>query len=270
MPEGDTVYRTAARLRTALVGRELTKGELRHPRLSTVDLKGRVVVGVASVGKHLLIRFDRDLTFRSHLMMDGAWEVYTPRMRWKRPAFQVRALLVNAERQAVGFNLHELALVETAQESRLVGHLGPDLLDEAWGPDLEAEAVRRLARRPERELGLALLDQRVVAGVGNVYKAEICHILGVTPWSPVSDVDPAEAVRLARDLLERNKLVVDRNTTGDPRRGRELWVYGRRRTSCLRCGGPVVAGVQGRDVQERVAYFCPACQRGPTSTPPSG
>ncbi|OLR94173.1 DNA-formamidopyrimidine glycosylase family protein [Actinokineospora bangkokensis] len=266
MPEGDTVYRAAARLRTALVDHPLTRGELRHPRLSTVDLKGRVVVGVRSAGKHLFIRFDRNLSLRSHLMMDGAWDVYTPRMRWRRPAHQVRALLVNAERQAVGFNLHEMALVPTDEESRLVGHLGPDLLDPGWGPELEAEAVRRLAAEPDRALGLALLDQRVMAGVGNVYKAEVCHILGVTPWSPVSAVDAGEAVRLSRELLDKNKLVVDRNTTGDLRRGRDLWVYGRRRSGCLRCGGPVVAGVQGADVRERVAYFCPVCQAGPRSS----
>lgn len=263
MPEGDTVYRTAARLRAALLDRALTKGELRHPRLSTVDLAGRVVVGTRTVGKHLFLRFDRDLSLRSHLGMDGAWDVYAPRGRWRRPAHQVRAHLVNAEHQVVGFNLHEMALVPTAEEDRLVAHLGPDLLDPAWGPELAAEAESRLTADPERELGLALLDQRVVAGVGNVYKAEICHILRVSPWSPVSAVSAAETVELARDLLERNKLRVDRCTTGDTRRGRELWVYGRRRTPCLRCGGAVVAGVQGADVRERVAYFCPVCQPGP-------
>ncbi|WP_424185584.1 DNA-formamidopyrimidine glycosylase family protein [Actinokineospora sp. G85] len=264
MPEGDTVFRTAARLRAALVDHELTTGELRHPRLSTVDLAGRVVVGVRSVGKHLFVRFDRDLSLRSHLGMDGAWDVYAAGARWRRPGHQARARLSTAHQQAVGFNLHEMALVGTGEEDRLVAHLGPDLLAADWGPALAAEASRRLAESPGRELGLALLDQRVMAGVGNVYKAEICHILRVSPWSPVSTVDTDEVVALSRDLLERNKTRVERCTTGDDRRGRRLWVYGRRREGCLRCGARVVAGTQGRDVRERVAYYCPVCQPGPT------
>ncbi|GLZ40168.1 DNA-formamidopyrimidine glycosylase family protein [Actinokineospora sp. NBRC 105648] len=264
MPEGDTVYRTAATL-SVLTGKSLVRGDLRHPRLSTVDLSGRVVVGVRTVGKHLFVRFDRDLSLRNHLGMDGAWQVYPARGRWRRPAFQARAVLVTAEQQAIGFNLHEMALVPTDEEDRLVAHLGPDLLDPTWGPSHVDEAVARLTAEPEREIGLALLDQRVMAGVGNVYKAEICYLLGVSPWTPVSGVDARLAVELSRKLLDHNKMSVDRNTTGEQAKDRQLWVYGRRRGGCLRCGGRVVAGVQGSDVHERVAYFCPHCQPGPAA-----
>ncbi|SDC30384.1 DNA-formamidopyrimidine glycosylase family protein [Actinokineospora iranica] len=261
MPEGDTVYRTAVKLTEALAGETLVVGELRHPRLSTVDLRGRVVTGVRSVGKHLFVRFDRNLSLRSHLGMDGSWQVYVQGGRWRRPAFQVRALLATDSRQAVGFSLHEMALVATDEEDRLVGHLGPDLLAADWGPGHFRDAVARLTAQPDREIGLALLDQRVMAGVGNVFKAEICFLLGVSPWTPVSDVDAERAVSLSRELLEDNKMRVDRVTTGDMRRDRRLWVYGRR-TPCLRCGGRVVAGAQGADSRERVAYFCPVCQPG--------
>ncbi|GAA2782336.1 Fpg/Nei family DNA glycosylase [Saccharopolyspora taberi] len=204
-------------------------------------------------GKHLLLRLDDDRTLHSHLRMDGAWHLYAPGERWRRPGHQARAILSTAQRTAVGFNLHDLHLVRTADEHRLVGHLGPDVLGPDWDP---AEAVRRLTADPDREIGLALLDQTVLAGVGNIYKTEVCFLLGRTPWSPVSEVDAAEAVRLSHELLLRNAWHPEQSTTG--RRGARHWVYGRR--TCLRCGGPVRRGTQG--TEERVAYFCPNCQRG--------
>ncbi|GAA4423597.1 endonuclease VIII [Actinokineospora soli] len=257
MPEGDTVFRAAETLRTALSGRTLTRGELRHPRLSTVDLAGRAVVGVRPVGKHLFIRFDRDLSLRSHLGMDGAWHVGAAGARWRRPAHQVRALLITAEKQAIGYALHEMALVATGDEDKLVGHLGPDLLDPEWGPDLAAAAVARLRAFPDLELGQALLDQRIMAGLGNVYKSEVCSVLRVTPWTPVSDVDAERVVEVSRDLLYRNRMRVERCTTGNPRV--PTFVYGRNRHSCARCGGRVVRV----DTDERLTYYCPACQAGP-------
>ncbi|UVS80974.1 DNA-formamidopyrimidine glycosylase family protein [Actinokineospora sp. UTMC 2448] len=257
MPEGDTVFRSAAVLAEALVGRRLTRGELRHPRLSTVDLAGREVVGVRPVGKHLFLRFDGSLSFRSHLRMDGGWQVGPAGARWRRPAHQVRALLVTADKQAVGYLLQEMALVDTAEEDRLVAHLGPDLLDPEWGPELAAEAAARLRADPERELGVALLDQRVMAGLGNVYKSEVCAVLRVTPWSPVSSVDADRVVEVSRDLLYRNRLRVSRNTTGDPRR--PVWAYDRTRYPCPRCGGRI----RRADQDDRPTYYCPTCQAGP-------
>ncbi|MGH3878710.1 MAG: DNA-formamidopyrimidine glycosylase family protein [Actinophytocola sp.] len=260
MPEGDTVYATARRLTEALGGSTLVKGELRHPRLSTVDLAGRVLLRAISVGKHLFLRFDDELSLHCHLGMDGSWRVYN-----RRPPInhRVRAVLATQERYALGTSLVEMALVATADEKRLVGHLGPDLLAADWSDSTRSEAVRRLTADPTREVGAALLDQRLMAGVGNVYKAELCFLLGVSPWSPVSAVDPDEAVNLARKLLLRNASRPVRNTTGDPRRGRETWVYGRQRTGCLRCGGRVAVADQGEAGRERVTYFCPTCQPGP-------
>jgi endonuclease VIII len=259
MPEGDTVYATAHRLTEALGGATLTKGELRHPRLATADLTGRTFTRAASVGKHLFLRFDDELSLHCHLGMDGSWRVYD-----RRPPInhRVRAVLATAEKYALGQSLLEMALVRTPDEKRLVSHLGPDLLAPDWSDTHHAEAVRRLTADPNRELGDALLDQRLLAGVGNVYKSELCFLLGVSPWTPVSAVDVEKAVSLSRQLLVRNALRPTRNTTGDPRRGRETWVYGRQRTGCLRCGGRVRVANQGAAARERVTYHCPHCQPG--------
>lgn len=262
MPEGDTVYRTARLLTEALGGATLRRADLRHPRLSTVDLVGRVVAGVRSVGKHLLIRFDGDLSLHNHLGMDGSWRLYDPNRR-APVTHRTRVLLETADTLALGQNLVELALVRTGDEGRLVGHLGPDLLDPDWSTEHAATAAARLGADPGRELGLALLDQTLMAGVGNVYKSEVCFLLGVSPWSPVSVVDADKVVTTARELLLRNALRPVRNTTGDRRRGRETWVYGRQRTGCLRCGGRVVVANQGAATRERVTYCCPRCQPGP-------
>lgn len=258
MPEGDTVFLTCHRLHEALAGRELVRGELRHPRLATADLRGWTVREVRPNGKHLLIRFGNDRTLHSHLRMDGSWHLYSPGARWKRPAHQVRAVLAHPERTAVGFNLHDLQLIPTSDEQRLIGHLGPDLLDPAWDEEHETEAIRRLSAEPARELGLALLDQTALAGVGNLYKTEVCFLLGRVPWTPVERVDLAKTVRLCRELLLRNAWHPEQSTTGESsRRDAQHWVYGRR--TCLRCGTPVHRGTQGAD--ERVSYHCPRCQR---------
>jgi endonuclease VIII len=258
VPEGDTVYQTARRLTQALGGASLRRADLRHPRLATVDLAGRVFDEARSVGKHLFLRFG-DVSLHCHLGMDGSWRLYDAGRR--APVnHRTRAILTTDAHTALGQNLLEMKLVRTSDEGRLVAHLGPDLLDPDWSDDHAAEALRRLTADPAREVGLALLDQRVMAGVGNVYKAEICFLLGVSPWTPVSDVDAEQAVALSRKLLLRNALQPNRNTTGDPRPGRALWVYGRERTGCLRCGGRVVKASQGDAPQERVAPYCPNCQ----------
>jgi endonuclease-8 len=260
VPEGDTVLQTARRLEERLAGKTLVRGELRHPRLSTMDLAGREVLGARSIGKHLFIRFDRDLSLHNHLGMDGSWRFLEPHARL---GHQARAVLATTDTTAGGVNLKQLALVRTPDEHRSVEHLGPDLLDPNWSPTHAAEAATRLAADPTRELGVALLDQTAMAGVGNVYKAEVCFLLGISPWTPVAEVDLPQAVALSHDLLLRNANTVNRNTTGDQRRDRNLWVYGRTRTPCLRCGGRVRTSSQGPDTRERVTYYCPTCQPGP-------
>ena len=183
MPEGDTVHLAGKRLRAALSGRSLVRGELRHPRLVEHDLSGRTVLDVVSVGKHLFTRFDDGRSLHSHFRMDGSWHLYRPGMSWQRPAHEARAVLETADRVAVGFALHDLELVPTDAEHRLVGHLGPDLLDPAWGDGHAAEALRRFTARGASEVGLVLLEQRVMAGVGNLYKTEVCFLLGLSPWT---------------------------------------------------------------------------------------
>ncbi|GAA4854892.1 DNA-formamidopyrimidine glycosylase family protein [Saccharopolyspora cebuensis] len=258
MPEGDTVFLTCHRLHAALAGRELVRGEVRHPELAALDLGGREVTEVRPAGKHLLIRFADGHTLHNHLRMDGSWHLYPPSARWRRPAHQVRAVLGTDDRLAIGFNLHDLRWLPTREEDRVVGQLGPDLLDPAWDEELAAEAARRLTADPERELGQALLDQTAVAGIGNLYGTEVCFLLGRSPWAPVGEVDAARAVRLARDLLERNAWHPEQSTTGTLRRGAQHWVYHRRR--CLRCGGPVHRGSQGEGTRARVTHHCPTCQ----------
>ncbi|MFC4001102.1 DNA-formamidopyrimidine glycosylase family protein [Prauserella oleivorans] len=263
MPEGDTVFLTGRTVDKALAGHTLTRTDFRHPALATVDLAGRDVLGVRTVGKHLFFRFSGALSLHSHLKMDGAWRVFRPGARWNMPAHHARAVLASAEAEVVGFRVHDLALVRTGEEHRLVGHLGPDLLDPEWTDEHAGRAARALAADPDRELGLALLDQRVLAGVGNLYKVEICFLLGVTPWTPVRDTDAARAVELARTLLSANAWRWEQSTTGDLTRGRRTWVYERTRQGCFRCGGRVRVATQGTGTEGRPTWYCPRCQRGP-------
>ncbi|MDT0397969.1 MULTISPECIES: Fpg/Nei family DNA glycosylase [Streptomyces] len=267
MPEGDTVWQAAHRLHDALAGRTLTRSDLRVPKYATADLTGRTVLDVTPRGKHLLTRVEGGLTLHSHLRMEGSWRVYEPGQRWNGgPAHQIRAVLGTADRTAVGYRLPVLELIRTAQEDRAVGHLGPDLLGPDWDPD---RALANLLKDPSRALGEALLDQRNLAGIGNVFKSELCFLLGVTPWLPVGDL-PADRSAplpdLARKLLEFNRERPIRNTTG--RRGQDLFVYGRARRPCLRCRTPIRLADQGDGSRERPTYWCPTCQPGPTPFTP--
>ncbi|MET8680516.1 DNA-formamidopyrimidine glycosylase family protein [Streptomyces sp. NPDC004647] len=259
MPEGDTVWGTARRLHEALAGERLVRSDLRVPKLATVDLSGREVTEIVSRGKHLLTRVEGGLTLHSHLRMDGTWHLYTAGERWRGgPEHQIRAILATPARIAVGYRLPVLGLVRTADEDSVVGHLGPDPLGPDWDPD---EALRRLLSDPSRPLGEALLDQRNLAGIGNVYKSELCFLARCAPWLPVGEVpDPERLVTLAKRLLDINKSRLARTTTADPRRDHRLWVYGRAGRPCRRCGTAVLSMAQGAAGQERSTYWCPACQ----------
>ncbi|UED85374.1 Fpg/Nei family DNA glycosylase [Streptomyces profundus] len=264
MPEGDTVWLTARRLDDALRGRTLVRCDLRVPRLATVDLRGRAVREVVARGKHLLTRVEGGLTLHSHLRMDGAWRVFDIGERWRGgPGHQIRAILGNDQRIAVGYRLPVLDLLRTDQERRVVGHLGPDPLGPDWDRE---EALRRLRSQPERPLGDALLDQRNLAGVGNVYLAELCFLARVTPWLPVGELPDAEAMlTTAQRLLTANRERFDRTTTPPAERRSRLYVYGRAGRPCLRCGTPVrvTADTHGEPGRERPTYWCPRCQLGP-------
>lgn len=258
MPEGDTVFRAAARVRAVLDGHALTECDLRVPRYATVDFTGEVVEQVLSRGKHLLVRV-AGYTIRSHLKMEGEWHVYRRGERWRKPGFRARAVLGTDTAQAVGFDLGILDVFAQREEEDVVGYLGPDLLGPDWEPEL---AARNLAVDGARPIGVALLDQRVMAGVGNVYRNEMCFLRGVDPATSVENAgDPAAWVDLARRLLVANRDRAARVTTGDTRGGRRLWVYGRGGRPCLRCGTTVESGELGTATDpERVVYRCPVCQ----------
>ncbi|HZD02962.1 MAG TPA: DNA-formamidopyrimidine glycosylase family protein [Actinomycetes bacterium] len=261
MPEGDTVHLTAARLHRALAGRRLLASEFRVPRFATADLTGQVVREVVARGKHLLLRTDAGVTLHSHLKMEGAWHLYRPGERWRGPGFQVRAVLRTQAWVAVGFRLAICELLASQREHEVVGHLGPDVLGPDW--DLE-EAVRRLRARPERTIGAALLDQRAIAGPGNNWKNEICFLRGVSPWTPVREIDDLEGMlALLKRMMEVNRSIGHQVTTGDTRRGRTRWVAERGGEPCLRCGAPIRQAAQTTDGFDRLTYWCPTCQPGP-------
>jgi len=251
MPEGDTVWHTAETLRQALVGRTLTRCDVRVPRFATADLTGQVVDEVYSRGKHLFIRVG-PASLHSHLKMDGAWRVTS---RPVRNDHRIRIILEAGDIRAVGIDLGVLEILDRAHDGDAVAHLGPDLLGADWDPQL---AATNLTARPDRPIAEALLDQRVLAGIGNVYCNELCFVSGHLPTAAVSAIsNPQRLVARARDMLWANRFRQNRCTTGDMRAGRQLWVYGRAGQSCRRCGTPIKRDGGG----ERVAYWCPACQR---------
>jgi endonuclease VIII len=258
MPEGDTVYRSARALNEVLAGKVLERCDIRVPAFATVDLSGERVESVVSVGKHLLHRVG-EFTVHSHLKMEGSWHIYLAGAAWRRPAWQARAILGVPGVVTVGFQLGELEVVPREREDELVGYLGPDILGASW--DVEV-AAQNLAAAPDRPIGLALLDQRVIAGLGNVYRNEVCFLRGILPTRPVAEVpDLVGLAALAHRVIRANRDRVERSTTGDLRRGRMTWVNRREGQPCLRCGTPIERGSLGDNaLTERDTYFCPRCQ----------
>ena len=251
------MWLTARRLHGALAGRVLTRSDFRVPRFATADLTGQTVTETVSRGKHLLTRTDAGITVHTHLRMDGSWRV-RPAAERVTGGHRIRLILANGQWQAVGYLLGIVEVLITAGEQGAVGHLGPDLLGPDWDP---AEAERRLRADQARPAGEALLDQRNLAGIGNVYKAETLFLRGVDPWRPVGEIgDLAALVGLAQRLLEANKERPGQVTTGVRRRGEETWVYGRAGRPCRRCGTPFRSADQGRDPDGRVTFWCPRCQ----------
>jgi endonuclease-8 len=258
VPEGDAVHRTADRLDRALSGATLTRTDFRVPSLATIDLGGHQVVRTVARGKHLLTRISGRpaWTLHTHLKMEGSWRLYPPGSRWDRPAHQARVVLETGDQQAVGFSLGIVELVPTTEERALLEHLGPDLLGPDWD---EAEALRRLREDPDRPLVEALLDQRNLAGIGNMYASELCFVSGVHPTTPVSQVrDLPRLVRRARQMLQQNVRRATPATTGNLRE--PFWVYRRDRSACRRCGTTIEVEMVGPPGRERASYWCPHCQ----------
>jgi endonuclease VIII len=257
VPEGDTVWRHARSLDRALAGQILSATDFRVPQLATVDLAGGKVLRTVSRGKHLLTRIEarEGWTLHTHLKMEGSWHIYQSGQRWRRPAHEARVVLSSESRQAVGFALGIVELIPRHREGDVVGHLGPDLLGPDWDED---EALRRLRVDPDRAVHEAILDQTCLAGIGNMYAAELCFTGGVHPLRPVGDVaDLARLVRRARQMLDQNKERAEQTTTGDLRRGRRHWVYRRDRQACLRCQTIIEVS---QNAEGRATYWCPSCQ----------
>ncbi|HYD09423.1 MAG TPA: DNA-formamidopyrimidine glycosylase family protein [Acidimicrobiales bacterium] len=254
MPEGDTIHRTARNLGLALAGRELTRFEA--PRLQFAPFPpGTVVESVDAVGKHCLIRFDDGRTLRTHMRMTGSWHLYKPGERWRKKPAAMRALLAVEQWVAVCFAAPEVELVRDVDLSESVGHLGPDLCL----PDADvATAARRLHElsEPDREIGDALLDQRIACGVGNVWKSESLFVDRVDPFTPVGALDDETSLHLLATAARLLREQVQRPT--HPR-----WVYGRRDLPCRVCGTPISWRPQGRHL--RGTYWCPTCQTAPSA-----
>mgnify|MGYP005606125065 FL=1 len=263
MPEGDTVWRAAQTLRRALVGEVLVRSDLRVPAHATANLDGRTVSAVTSRGKHLLIELassaqsSPSLVLHTTLGMDGAWRIFEPTQKWSGgPTFQIRAILQTAGSTAVGYRLPHVNLVRSGDENRFVGHLGPDLLGPDWDPSL---ALQNLRAHPSRQLAVALMDQRNLAGIGNVYKSELCFIARANPWQPISEVSNLPGiVDEAYRLLTLNRESTRRVTTGNPRQ--PLWVYRREHQGCRVCGGRLRVADQGPSTQRRQTWWCEHCQ----------
>ncbi len=263
MPEGDAVWRTARRLHEALAGDQIAGTDLRWGDLATVDLAGRRTVEVVPRGKHLLHRIEGGVTLHSHLRMEGRWRVHAPGRRSSvGRRHTVRAMVWTARSLAVGTQLGMLDLVPTDQEHRVVGHLGPDLLDPAYD---RAQALHNVRHDPSL-VALACLDQRNVAGMGTIFTAEPLFVLGINPWTPVAELSDerlAEVLDTARRMLVRSAHLGRTTITGqaDVDAG-DAFVHGRVAQPCKRCGTPVRMAPIGTQPQERVFFYCPTCQGG--------
>lgn len=273
MPEGDTIFRAARTLDRALAGKPVVRFESMLPALTRIHedhpLTGRTVEHVASQGKHVLMQFSGGLVLRTHMRMNGSWHIYRPGERWQRPRRDMRIVVATADFEAVGFNI---PVAEFIAERNVAKHdelrrLGPDLLAEDFDA---AEAVARIQARASAEIGDVLLNQRVLAGIGNVYKSEVLFACGVNPFAAAGTLDAAVVRQLVDTAQKFLRINVStslapmttyrgmRRTTGrdDPRE--RLWVYGRARRPCRRCGALVRVRAQGRDA--RLTYWCPRCQ----------
>lgn len=268
MPEGDAVWRTARRLHRALSGRRLEGADLRVPAHATADLSGRRTVEVVPRGKHLLHRLEGNLTVHSHLRMEGSWRVHpVGRRHALGRQHTVRALLWTSSSVAVGDSLGMLDLVRTSEEHRVVGHLGPDLLD----PDYDGDrAAANVLADPARTITEACLDQRNVAGMGTIFTAEPLFVHGLNPWTPVGRLEPGQVAEVL--TTARRMLVLSCRTGRTTVTGRadvnadDAWVHGRVGLPCKRCGTGVRLATIGTQPQQRVMFYCPTCQGGRAPT----
>jgi endonuclease VIII len=275
MPEGDTIFRAARTLHRALAGQTVTHFESVFPMLTRVHddtpVTGRTVESVRSSGKHLLMAFSGDLTLRTHMRMNGSWHIYRPGERWQRPRQDMRILVATAAYVAVGFSIPvaEWLRGRELRRSKDLTSLGPDLLADEFD---DAEAFRRVRARSSEPIAEVLLNQRVLAGIGNVYKSEVLFAGGVHPFATVGELSDQQISTLlatARKFLRANvteglaamtTYMGFRRTTRRDDPSARLWVYGRAGEPCRRCDTPILIDKRGNNA--RLTYWCPRCQAG--------
>ena len=265
MPEGHTIHRAARRLRSVLHGTALERVDARGAHLvaarAAQQLRGATVTGVEARGKHLLVHVDRGLTVHSHLRMDGVWHLYQRGERWRKARRRAWLVLGSGQWDAVNFDGPILQLHRTDELDLVpsLAQLGPDVLVEPFD---DGEYLRRMrATDQDRELGEAIMDQRLVAGIGNIYKAESLFIARIDPWRRLRGIDDSELLRI-REVATRimHDGVLDARAitfTGPGPAGQ--WAYGRAGKPCRRCSRPISSRAQGE--HQRTTYWCEACQR---------
>ncbi len=272
MPEGDTIFLAAQAMHRFLAGHAVTRFESVYPSLTRVaedrPVVGRTIESVAARGKHLLVTFSGDLILRTHQQMNGSWHLYRPGVRWRLPAGDMRVIVGTADVVAVAFRIQIaefLSGLELVRHPQL-GALGPDLLRTEFDA---SEAIRRMRAHDAAAIADVLLNQRVVAGIGNEFKSEILFLAGVQPFAPVAELSDADLQRildvsraqLADNVMPRSKaltIVRGRRTTRSMNPAARLWVYGRAGKACRRCGAPIQSRKTGIDA--RLTYWCPRCQ----------
>ncbi len=254
MPEGDTIHRSARTLREAIVGKVIRR--FASTRILSRDLAGKQLTAVEAHGKHLLLRLDDGRAIQAHMGMTGSVHLYRPGERWRRPEGMARMVIElgdPTELVVVAFSTPTLRLITTDQP---IAHLGPDVL----APEVDAaEAVRRMRARADQPLGVVVMDQAALAGVGNIYKSETLFTLALDPFLPVSafpDETLAAIVERARRLMKSNLQGRMRTTTRST--AQRYYVYRRNGRPCTRCGTLIELRRQGE--QNRSTYFCPRCQ----------
>jgi endonuclease-8 len=274
MPEGDTIFRAARTLHRALAGQVVTGFASVLPRLERVEfdsgVTGRTIEKVEANGKWMLIYFSGDFVLLSHMLMSGSWHIYRPGEKWRRRRFDMRVLIHTAKFDAVGFNvpIAEFHTSDSLRRRRNFNQLGPQVLAADFD---DAEVLRRLRSQPEQEVGPALLLQSNLAGLGNVFKSELCFACGIHPFRKIATLSIQElscVVATARKFLLANVTETSgeqivtytglRRTTGRTDREAALWVYGRRGEQCRRCGTAIESRKQGMDA--RTSFWCPVCQ----------
>ena len=285
MPEGDTVFRTARSMGRALIGKPITGFRSNYPLLTRfhddTPITGQTVDGVESRGKWLLIHFSGGATLVTHMLMNGSWHLYRRGERWRRPARDMRIVLENDEYQAVAFTV-PVARIYTAQalaREKRIPSPASDVLSKDFDPIAAAGRVRSCAGE---EIGEVLLHQQVLAGLGNVFKSEICFVEGINPFCRVaalSDEQLTALIRTGQKLVSQNtfedsgNMIVtyrgqQRHTTHNTSPQESLWVYGRSGSPCRSCGTPIRHRLQGPDA--RVTFWCPTCQPMPDGSDVDG